>query len=229
MDPTDDSDDARRTELEALEAIFPELRRPESASSPFAFELEIPVELGEPLTVTFPPAGNVVVESGVDGQAGPAGATPPMDSLEVSHLPPITVSIRLPDGYPESCAPEVALKTTPEWLGEETLSRLEDDGPRLWEEMGRDMVAYTYIDHIQRGAEDVFGTIGPDGTLAVAAEHKLAVLDYDIKAKRAAFEKETFDCGICLGKSNYNAFKFLLLVIIANISKTQRKAQAATK
>ncbi|TQV99258.1 RING finger protein [Cordyceps javanica] len=202
MDPTDDSDDMRRTELETLEAIFPELRKPQGADSRFVFELEIPVDLAEPLTVTFPPAGNAVEEdqASQNGQPGPAApAVPqPLDSLQVSHLPPISILISLPDGYPESCPPQVSLKTTPQWLSNKTLSRLEKDAPRLWEEMGRDMVAYTYIDHIQRGADDIFGTTGADGTLVVDSEHKLAVLDYDIKAKKAAFERETFECGVCL-------------------------------
>lgn len=206
MDPTDDSDDVRRTELEALEAIFPELHRPEGADSPFTFELEIPVELAEPLTVTFPPAGNAVDEDqpSHNAQAGTAAAVaaappPHLDSLLVSHFPPISILIKLPDGYPESCPPQVTLKTTPQWLRNETLSRMEEDAPRLWEEMGRDMVVYTYIDHIQHGANNVFGAIGADGTLTVDSEHKVAVLDYDIKAKKAAFEKETFECGVCLG------------------------------
>ncbi|OAR00060.1 hypothetical protein LLEC1_06492 [Akanthomyces lecanii] len=200
MDPTDDSDDVRRTELEALEAIFPELRRPEGAESSFSFELEVPVQLAEPLTVTFPPAGNAVDEDEALQRGTAAVAAPPqhLDSLKVSHLPPISILMNLPDGYPESCPPQVTLKTTPQWLRNNTLSRLEEDAPRLWEEMGRDMVAYTYIDHIQHGADDVFGTIGADGTLTVDSEHKVAVLDYDIKAKKAAFEKETFECGVCL-------------------------------
>ncbi|KAM3517247.1 hypothetical protein NHJ13051_009153 [Beauveria bassiana] len=207
MDPIDDSDDVRRTELETLEAIFPELHRPEGADSPFTFELEIPVELAEPLTVTFPPVGNTIDEdpasqNGYPGAAAAAAAAaalpPPLDSLQVSHLPSISILFNLPDGYPESCPPQVQLKMTSQWLRDETLAQLEEDAPRLWEEMGRDMVAYTYIDHIQRGAEDVFGTIRTDGTLAVDPEHKLAVLDYDIKAKKAAFDRETVECGVCL-------------------------------
>lgn len=203
MDPTDDGDDSRRVELETLEAIFPELRQVGGDASPFDFELDIPVELAVPLTVTFPPAGNAVDEDqpSLPGQAAAAPAQ--LDSLQVSHLPPISIRVSLPAGYPESCPPQVLLKTTPRWLRDETLAQLQEDAPRLWEEMGRDMVAYTYIDHIQRGAEDVFGTIGADGTLAVDPEHKLAVLDYDIKAKKAAFEKETFECGICLGMFNF--------------------------
>lgn len=230
MDPTDDSDDARRIELETLEAIFPELRKPEGEESPFVIELEVPVELAEPLTVAFPTAGNAVDCAGICQNApdGAAGVAAPLDSIKVSHLPPITILIRLPEGYPESFPPEVSLKTTPQWLDNETLARLEEDGPRLWEEMGRDMVAYTYIDHIQRGAEEVFGTIAADGTLAIDAQHKLAVLDYDIKAKKAAFERETFECGICLGTCDLSGHDSTL-EFADSIKQTRRRDPAATR
>jgi E3 ubiquitin-protein ligase RNF14 len=209
MDPTSDDDDARHIELETLEAIFPELRRlGATGSDGLAFELEIPIETATSVTVTFPLAGNIAQEIVADDAAPENGAAGPevRDSLDISHFPPLTLLIRLPDGYPETNPPSVTISVTPQWLGDKTLRRLEDDGPRLWEEMGQDLVAYTYIDHIQRGAEDVFGTIGEDGTLAVDAEHKLAVLDFDIKAKKAAFEKETFECGICLGNKTITIF-----------------------
>ncbi|KPM33964.1 hypothetical protein AK830_g12608 [Neonectria ditissima] len=193
----DDGDDPRHVELGALEAIFPEIRRSDK-NDLFTFEIELPVEPVAPITVTFPAASaNTLLGLNV---AGPATETtqPEVDSLEVSHLPSLCLRIRLPDGYPVDAPPQIAISTTPQWLAPETIKKLEDDGPRLWDEIGRDMVAFTYIDHIQRAAEDVFGTITPNGTLHVDPEHKLAVLDHDIKAKKDAFEKETFDCGVCL-------------------------------
>ncbi|KAK7413457.1 hypothetical protein QQX98_007682 [Neonectria punicea] len=193
----DDSDDLRHVELGALEAIFPEIRRFDK-TDPFTFEIELPVEPAAPITVTFPAASaNTLPGLNV---AGPSvdNPQPEVDSLNVSHLPSLCLRICLPDGYPVDAPPQIVISTTPPWLAPETIKRLEDDGPRLWDEIGRDMVAFTYIDHIQRAAEDVFGTITPNGTLHVDPEHKLAVLDHDIKAKKDAFEKETFDCGVCL-------------------------------
>ncbi|CAF3443471.1 hypothetical protein SNK03_008502 [Fusarium graminearum] len=193
----DESDDPRFMELGSLEAIYPEIRRLD-AHDPFTFEIDLPVEPAAPVTVTFP-AASAPAHTGL---ATPTQAVenvqPEVDSLEVSYLPSLRLRVRLPEGYPVAVAPEVHVSTTPQWLAEETIKRLQDDGPRLWDEIGRDMVAYTYIDHIQRAAEDVFGTISPEGTLQVDPEHKLAVLDHDIKAKKAAFEKETFECGVCL-------------------------------
>lgn len=201
-----DSDDPRCVELEALEAIYPEILRP-YAHDRFTFELHLPVEPASPVTVTFPAASGSPPSASTDAvssmsQAGanPQGGAPEVDSRQVTHLPSLTLRISLPDGYPGELPPQVKVSTDPQWLSAEAISRLEDDGPRLWEEMGRDMVAYTYIDHLQRAADDVFGTITAEGTLAVHPDHKLAVIDYDIKAKKAAFERETFECGICLGK-----------------------------
>ncbi|EWG48092.1 hypothetical protein FVEG_08006 [Fusarium verticillioides 7600] len=193
----DYNDDPRLIELGSIEAIYPEIRRPD-AKDPFTFEVDLPVEPAAPVTVNFP-AASAPAHPGLTtlGQAT-ENAQPEVDSLKVSYLPPLRLRVSLPEGYPTDAPPDIVVSTIPQWLSRETIKRLEDDGPRLWDEIGRDMVAFTYIDHIQRAAEDVFGTISPEGTLQVDPEHKLAVLDHDIKAKKAAFEKETFDCGVCL-------------------------------
>lgn len=206
MDDTDD--DVRTTELETLEAIYPELHRPDVAQDPYTFEIELPVQPAAPVTVRFPStAGNdsaIGVLSG-PGQAAAQDAQPEEDSLQVTHLPALLLRITLPEGYPSDAPPEVRLSTHPPWLPRETLEKLENDAPRLWEEVGRDMVAYTYIDHVHRAADDVFGTVAADGSLKIDAQHKLAVLDHDIKAKKEVFEKGTFDCGICLGRFKLEA------------------------
>lgn len=194
----DDSPDDRDTELETLEAIYPEIRRANATKDPYTFELDIPVKPESPVTVTFPAAaGNDPV--GANGQLPPnAPGQWELDSLQVTHLPALLLRISLPEGYPSEKPPDVKVTTNPKWLREDTLSKLAGDAPRLWEEMGRDMVAYSYIDHLQRAADDVFGAINAEGMLEIDAEHKLAVLDHDIKAKKEEFERETFDCEVCL-------------------------------
>ncbi|KJZ80562.1 hypothetical protein HIM_00412 [Hirsutella minnesotensis 3608] len=207
MDITPDDDDPRSVELETLTAIYPEIRQlstygdaqadeaAQSPSHPFVFEIELPVQPAEPVTVVFPVASPAQQDVSDPTRIAPSE---PIDSLLVSHLPPLCLHLALPDGYPDQKPLKATVTTSPQWLSRKTLASLEDVGPRLWEEAGRDLVAYAYIDHVQRAAEDVFGAISPEGTLEINAAHKLAVLDYDIKAKRAAFEKETFDCGVCL-------------------------------
>lgn len=192
--------DERATELETLEAIYPEIQYHDRTKDPFTFDIELPVQPESPVTVTFPAAaaGNdVVVEP--QPQVPPGGGVGDNDSLNVSHLPSLRLRMTLPKGYPTETPPSVSISSDPPWLAPETVARLEGDVVNLWEEMGRDMVAFAYIDHVQRAADDVFGAITPEGTLEVDGRHKLAVLDYDIKAKKAAFDKETFECGVCLG------------------------------
>lgn len=188
-----DSDDLRDDELSSLHAIFPELEPDDK--NPYSFSIELPVHPAKPVTVTFPAASN----ADVPAAAQIPGGEPRVESHELFHLPSVVVRISLPQGYPSEKPPSVSISTSPPWLSKEATRKLEDDGPRLWEEMGRDMVAFTYIDHVQQAADDVFGMVDGNGALEIDPLHKIAVLDYDIEATRAAFAKETFDCGVCLG------------------------------
>ncbi|KAE9577582.1 E3 ubiquitin-protein ligase itt1 [Colletotrichum fructicola] len=187
-----DSDDPRDDELSSLHAIFPELEPDDQ--NPYSFSIELPVHPAKPVTVTFPAASN----ADVPFAAQIPGVERRVESHELFHLPSVVVRISLPQGYPSEKPPSVSISTSPPWLSKEATRKLEDDGPRLWEEMGRDMVAFTYIDHVQQAADDVFGMVDGNGALEIDPLHKIAVLDYDIEATRAAFAKETFDCGVCL-------------------------------
>ncbi|OHE95954.1 RWD domain-containing protein [Colletotrichum orchidophilum] len=188
----DDSDDPREDELSSLQAIFPEIELDDNR--PFCFTIELPVHPAKPVTVTFPAVSN----ADDTAAAQVPGIEPRVDSHELSHLPAVVVRMGLPKGYPSENPPSVSISTSPPWLSEDVIKKLEDDGPRLWEEMGRDMIAFTYIDQIQQAADDVFGMVDGAGALEIDPLHKIAILDYDIEASRAAFEKETFDCGVCL-------------------------------
>lgn len=200
-----EDDDARQVELATLAAIWPDELRVDK-KDPFAVFIELPISLPRPLVVRFPAASGAAPAGAGEAPQGGAGVAPlgveDVDSQEVSNLPSLRLDIRLPEGYPRARAPDVTVSTSPAWLSLDMVSRLEADAGRLWEEMGRDQVVFTFIDHVRQGAEDVFGLVdASSGTLEVGPEHKIAILDYDINAKRRAFEKETFSCGVCLGKS----------------------------
>jgi len=207
----DEPEDARVDELSSIEAIFPEIQKV-NENDPFTFSLDLPVNPVKPVVVTFPAASTAtapVLVNGAGGGArdGPAAqgnpiglaATRGVDSHELSYLPSVSLRISLPEGYPAQQPPKAVVSANPPWLTADVVTRLESDAKRLWEDMGRDMVAYTYIDHVQQAAENVFDMVNANGTLEVDPAHKLAILDYDIKSRRAAFEKDTFDCGVCLG------------------------------
>ncbi|KAF7161212.1 hypothetical protein CNMCM6106_008538 [Aspergillus hiratsukae] len=200
------SEDERSVELSSIAAIYPEIKI--DPASPFRASLDIPVRPSTPLPVCF--------EQQLDARF-PEVLTPPtsLDASDVglgfatkddgrdvhtlSHLPPLSLEIDLPEGYPSEKAPIFRLETNPPWLPHSIISRLTDDGKRLWEECGRDLVVYTYIDHLQQLAETAFSVSDTaDQEVPLPRDIKIALLDYNNKAEREQFEQETFECGVCL-------------------------------
>ncbi|KAI1415172.1 RWD-domain-containing protein [Hypoxylon sp. FL1857] len=187
-------EDIREEELSTIAAIYPELQVDEN--DPHTVTLELPVSLANPLTVLFPAATEGAPP--VEPAQGQTPAVAAVDSQALLNLPSLRVRINLPEGYPLKKPPKVGISTSPPWLSDQILHKLESDVEALWEEMGRDQVVFTYIDNLQQSAENVFGLVDDQGRLEIAPEHKIAILDYDITAKQRAFDKETFECGICL-------------------------------
>ncbi|CAK7272020.1 hypothetical protein SEPCBS57363_004920 [Sporothrix epigloea] len=208
-----DYGDVRAVEISTLRAIYPELVV--DADNHYSFTLEIPVNPANAVTVAFPATGILentqwtapysaavaASEAGVSNKIiSPENRS--FDTHELAFLPSLSVRITLPESYPEETPPSVTVTTAPPWLPNAVVTRLENDCTRLWEEMSHDQVVFTYIDHIQLAADDcVFGLVNKNGYLAVDMKHKVSVLNYDVAAKQAAFEKETFHCGVCLGES----------------------------
>ncbi|CAJ2508088.1 Uu.00g092740.m01.CDS01 [Anthostomella pinea] len=189
-----EEEDAREVELTTIAAIYPELQIDENDSH--RVSIDLPVTLTKPLTVLFPAATDAAPP--VAPSQEPILPVTNVESQTLLNLPALHVIVALPDGYPQDKPPNVTISTSPPWLSGEILRKLEGDAERLWKEIGRDQVIFTYIDDLQHSTENVFGLVDDKGTLEVAPEHKIAILDYDINAKRKFFEKETFDCGICL-------------------------------
>ncbi|KAL8950926.1 MAG: hypothetical protein Q9222_003075 [Ikaeria aurantiellina] len=213
-DDLEEAEDERAIELSSIAAIYPELLI--DPEDPFTATIDISIDLNEPLPVRFPSLASSQVPTGIP--------TPPIsedksDDLheqngsrdhkevatdtthevhELSHLPPITLHIRLPPGYPAEKAPELKIFTEIAWLPSNTLRHLTQDGSRMWEEMGRSQVIYTYIDHVREAAEGGLGVLARTKGLSVSSDLKLVLLDFDLKAKAARFDRATFECGVCL-------------------------------
>lgn len=193
-----DTEDQRDVELSTLSAIYPELKRLQD-DDPYTIVLEVPVNPSQAVAVLFPAtAEGQALNTTAPQIAGPE-PNGNIDSHELAHLPAVRLQIYLPPTYPTEKSPAVSLSTSPSWLPLSTARKVEHDCARLWEDSGRDLVVFSYVDHVQQLADDVFGLVSDSGALEIRPEHKIAVLDYDIEAKRRAFDKETFECGVCLG------------------------------
>ncbi|KAI9831995.1 MAG: translation termination inhibitor protein itt1 [Phylliscum demangeonii] len=200
------ADDEREVELSSIAAIFPELVR--DGDAPYAASIELPVTLAQPLSVlsTTSSKGKWTAASEVDDgveqkRTEVYGETTAgvVDDHRLTHLPPLSLRLILPEAYPDHEPPRVELSTAPPWLSTDAIERLKADAARLWEELGRSPVVFTYIDHLHQAAETAFRLEAEhDRPLTVAPEIHSALLQFDRKTKRAIFERETFECGICL-------------------------------
>lgn len=196
-------DDERQVELDCISAIFPELVL--DADVPFSAYIDLPVNPRTPVKVVFPASAEGVLptppHSETSGEDAPVeiSLVDNVESHNLAYLPALRLHVTLPEGYPAECAPKFELSTSPEWLSRSQLDGLQASGERMWEEGGHTEVVYGYIDSLQQAAENAFGH-REGKILEVPQDYKIALLDYDIKATQAAFEKETFNCGVCLGK-----------------------------
>lgn len=193
-----DTEDQRDVELSTLSAIFPEIQTLDD-NDPYTFVLEVPVNPSKAVTVFFPAATEGQAVNLAAPQKTSEEPTRNLDSHELSHLPSVRLQFSLPPTYPAEKHPIVSVSTSPSWLPIETAKKLEAECARLWDESGRDLVVFCYVDHVQQSADEVFGLVNESGALEISPDHKIAVLDHDLEAKRAAFDRGTFECGVCLG------------------------------
>ena len=202
-------EDERALELSTVAAIYPELKFGKESNTIAAF-ISIAVEPIEPLLICFPiaegappgllPTPPDSTNEGANRTREEEGGHVDQDTQQLSHLPPIVLQIVLPRGYPAKEPPLFHLETELSWLPENESRTLEAAGHTLWEEMGRDQVVFSYIDVIREAAEKGFRSGASEKqVMELSSDLKVALLDFDSKAKRAKFEQETFECGICLG------------------------------
>lgn len=215
-DELEEAEDERAIELSSISAIYPETVI--HSSDPFSASIEIRIEPIKPLTIVFLPLADGAPPSDV--------LTPPIsdendeahsaerifliehltpddqaqDVHHISHLPSLTLDICLPEGYPTQKAPIFNVRTASSWLPERLLKEVRAVGHTIWEDMGRDQVVFSYIDYLRDEADRGFGLLEGGGEcLKLSQNLKIALLDFDLQAKRAKFEQQTFECGVCLG------------------------------
>ena len=206
-------EDERALELSTIAAIYPEIEIG-TWKGPFSASLDITVEPIVPFVIYSPAANGA--QSGSLAPSDPPEAVPTTedgtsqpvsqhDTHTLSYLPSLTVKIALTPGYPINRPAWIALEAQHSWLPKPTLNRLEHKAYILWEKLGRDQVIFAYIDYLQGEAEKGFDQAeGKGKILVVPTDLQVKLLDFDLKAKRAKFERETFDCGICLGRFSRN-------------------------
>ena len=200
-DPGEEGND-RAVELSAIAAIYPELVIQSdigASQGDRRASLNIQIDLVRPISIQTPLiADGAAPDRTEEKEAAPHPREGAQETHELLHLPPLNLDVFLPQGYPTKRPPIIRLSTPHSWLAEDKLKDLEHSVDRLWEDGGREQVLFDYIDHLREAAKDAFGL---QDVLQVSPDLKVILLDFDLKAKRAQFERETFECGVCLGES----------------------------
>lgn len=167
----DDNADERTEELDTLQSIYPELVI--DPSNRCTAMLDLLVAPTRPLPVTFTPEETVE---------------------RLSYLPSLRIELELPAQYPNEAPPHINITTTPSWLPDSNVQKLAEGAKALWEEYGGGMVLFAYISSLQEQAEICFGI----EELILPTLLRKELLDYSKRMKRELFDKETFDCEVCL-------------------------------
>lgn len=207
-----DTGDERAEELASIAAIYPELSI--DPSNPYCATLEVPVAPEKPLKISFQSA----TERAATGLLTPPSSTGhssdtstrvenaatlmnalKVETHELSYLPSLHLQIDLPEGYPHEKPPTIAIVVEPGWLPQAILHQIKDQCSALWEDYGREQVVFTFVDYVREAADKAFGLADDHHQIFELEDNlKLVLLDYDMKCKKERFDKETFDCGVCL-------------------------------
>ncbi|KAF1844807.1 RING finger protein-like protein [Cucurbitaria berberidis CBS 394.84] len=166
-----DLGDERTEELDTLQSIYPELVL--DPNQPYTARLDLLVAPTKPLPVTFEPDNDV---------------------QRLAYLPLLHLHIILPAEYPAETCPVVKVSTSPSWLPEHVLNRLADEANSIWEEYGGGTILFSYISSMQEQADASFGL----EDLTLASSMRAELVEYSRRMKKELFDKETFDCGVCL-------------------------------
>lgn len=202
----DNDDDERQIELDCIAAIFPEISIEPGES--FAASLDLPVQPRTPVVVKFLSSITTTDDASTANKDSVISTTSKSENehhlcktRHISYLPSLHLRLNLPQGYPISSPPEFTISTSIPWLPVACIHALEKKGRELWDDMEHSSMLYDYIDWLQQAAETAFGYAAEDGlgNLELLSDHEIALLDFSIKATQAAFDRETFACGVCLG------------------------------
>ncbi|OBT92708.1 translation termination inhibitor protein itt1 [Pseudogymnoascus verrucosus] len=183
---TANEDDERTMELSALQAIFPELVIDEKQQ--FTATLELPIAPSESVPIVFKDVSD----------DSPIEADRQLQIHRLSYLPNIHIGITLPEGYPAEKPPVLELSATPNWLPRRKIHELLGQCKEFWEDIGHDQVLYMFIDHIQDSALGAFGLLDREEHLQLSPDLEIELLDHDKSAKQAEFDRQSYDCGVCL-------------------------------
>jgi E3 ubiquitin-protein ligase RNF14 len=177
-----ENDREREEELEALQAIFCTSETQLVITSTVSGYLDLPVTLSTPLSL--------VIDQLADTTADEHAA----QQHSVSSLPHVRFEFALPEGYPNSAPPQIAITCANSWAPSGVAEELLATCISLSEDYGHAQVLFALISHVEEQANSAFEAT----QLTVTNDVLTNLLDFDRQQKKRSFDQETHDCGVCL-------------------------------
>lgn len=133
-------------EVEVLQSIYPECVSSQGYKPGEMLNLEIPVKLGRPRTVLI--TKSTETHNGGQNSMNDPRDSPTSTTIQLSHLPPLLLSIAFPPEYPSSSPPSImSLKSTHSWIAKTT--ELRQALLKLWAE--EETVLCQWVEFIYNG------------------------------------------------------------------------------
>ncbi|CAI6274623.1 unnamed protein product [Periconia digitata] len=161
---TDNMTDTRTKELELLSHTWPEITITQDSAV-----LELPLELQNPIEIV---RGN--------------------KKHSISHLPPLIISITLPEGYPEKLPPTVEISHVV--LRNDAITKLKKRAAFVWEVYERVPILSVYLSDVMEFLDNHFD---PD-YINISNNNLEQVVAFDLQVKQEAFNKQSHECELCL-------------------------------
>lgn len=113
--------------------------------------------------------------------------------LEVRHLPPVELSLKIVAGYPITTCPVVSLHCP--WLNDKQIELLIEECEGLW--VPGEEVLFSIVDHIRTSCIASFAFDGSWPTILADDLYHL-LREHEQFALRSEFNEKSFECQICL-------------------------------
>lgn len=172
-------------ELEVLQAIYPDAV---TTVSPGEMKLEVPIELDSALPVHV-----VDLSAAADEEAA---------SVQLSHLPSLLLSFKLPASYPVASPPTLeSVYSTHDWLTAQSVVEAKDRLSAMWTP-GEDGVLDAWMEWIRSGQmlHDLGLQRGEEVFIRHPAPHLLTprLIEHDSSIASEEFANTAYTCSICM-------------------------------
>ncbi|GJJ09487.1 hypothetical protein Clacol_003710 [Clathrus columnatus] len=189
-----------KDEWEALQVTYPEL---DLAKEPplkgASFQLRIQIDFSKTYTLNITDSHGSTSDHHQSNSEG---------LIQISHLPPINITLLLPSLYPREESPQIlSLWSTHDWLPNNSVQKLIRGLQNIWDRQ-RSIVLALWIDHIRDGEEllEFLGFLNKESaeicilSRSQADDLRSSLQTYNDMVSLTSFNNNRYRCPVCFDR-----------------------------